>query len=628
MFPPEEPTVVLPAGNDGRAAGEATAVVSRDSAEPAAAEKVPSSGVSRSKPEKVAEGADAGSVVDTEPATAAAAAPPGAAEGASPGRQASGSDPSVPRLAEGIELLGEYEGSGFKEGRYLVKRSDGQMIQLTKLVYLLVENIDGRRDLEEIAARVSEGYGRKVSADNVKTLIDKNLYRDGIVVGPDGKVPELKKPDPLLQLKLRFTLVPPRAVNVIAGLLRPLFWPPVILAVLVGLVALDVWYFGIHGVGQGIRSTLYSPLTMLLLYALLVVSIGWHEFGHATACKYSGATPGKIGFGIYIIWPAFFTDVTEVYSLGKAGKVRTDLGGVYFNAIFSLAIGGVYFLTGFEPILTLILLQHLLIVYNFIPFLRLDGYFVMADSTGVPDLFGRIKPALSSLIPNRETPRKVSELKPRVRTVVTIWVLLVIPVLIGMFTMMVMSAPRVLSTTWDSLFVQRRQIASAMSGGNLAQAAVSGVQALMLILPVGGMSVTAFNVGKRTVSGLKNVYSKRPALGVALSMVAVAGLAFAGYILWPNGEYRPIQPGERWNVEEAVEAASEIDSGRPSLTEERQRELGGAPPVAPESEIDEPTTTSNEDSETGTEASPSPTSAFQEEEEDEAQASPSPNASP
>lgn len=642
MFPPEEPTALLSSNGGevpiGAARQPAGATRSRPSGEgPGGNEEQPESRSHRS-------GAEAEAAAPAAPAQdgAAGRGSKGPVEGNSaaaeeaPGRSGNGTGSphgtsagqdlvNVPRLADGLELQGEYEGSGFKEGRYLVKRSDGQMIQLTKLVYLLVEQIDGRRDLDEIARRVSQRYGRKVSADNVRTLIEKNLYRDGIVVGPDGKVPQLKKVDPLLQLKLRFTLIPAPAVNTIAGLLRPLFWPPVILAVLAGLVVLDIWYFGTHGVGRGLRDTLYSPLVMLLLYGLLVLSIAWHEFGHATACRYSGAKPGKIGFGIYIIWPAFFTDVTEVYGLGKKGKVRTDLGGVYFNAIFCLMTAGVYFLTGFEPILVLIVIQHLLIVYNFIPFLRLDGYFVMADSTGVPDLFGRIKPALSSLIPNRETPRKVSELKPWVRTVVTIWVLLVIPVLLGMFTMMVLSAPRVLSTTWDSLFVQRREISKAVSGGNLAQAAVSGIQALMLVLPVGGMSVTGFNVGKRMVSGLKSIYSKRPALGLALGGVAAAGLIFAGFILWPNGEYRPIQPEERWNFGEAVEAARQIDTGRPSLTEERQEELGGAPPLAPESEMDDEGT--EEQSETG--ATPSPSAAAEEEEEDTGTgATPEPTSSP
>ncbi len=520
-------------------------------------------------------------------------------------------------------LKGEFKGSGFKDGRYLVERRDGQIIQLTKLMYLVVENIDGVRSLDEIGERVSEEYGRTVSGDNVKTLIENSLIQDGIVPGPDGKVVELKRVDPMLRLKLRFTLVPARAVNVLAAMLKPLFWPPVIVAVLAGLVALDYWYFVIHGVGQGMRDTLYNPLTMLLLYALLILSVGWHELGHATACKYSGATPGKIGFGIYIIWPAFFTDVTDVYSVGKKGKVRTDLGGVYFNAIFSLAVGGFYFATGFEPILTLIVIQHLLIIYNFMPMLRLDGYFVIADSTGVPDLFSRIKPVLKSMKPGEETPKQVGELKKGVRRAVTTWVLLTVPVLIVVFTMLVIHAPRMLATSWDSLFVQKNTISEALSGGDIAQAIVGGIQALMLILPVGGMGVTALNVAKRSVKGIGNLYRTRPAAGMAVGVACVAGLVFAAYTLWPNGEYRPIQKGEKWTAGEAISKTKDIPSGRPALSEERQEELGGAPPVAPESTADD---TAPEEAGTS-EADPNATPAAESVGSD-SEPSPEPSASP
>ena len=46
-----------------------------------------------------------------------------------------------------------------------------------------------------------------------------------------------------------------------------------------------------------------------------------------------------MGAGLYIVWPAFYTDVTDAYRLGRGGRLRTDLGGIYFNAIFALAIG-------------------------------------------------------------------------------------------------------------------------------------------------------------------------------------------------------------------------------------------------------------------------------------------------
>src|SRR4051812_50131452 len=67
-------------------------------------------------------------------------------------------------LADGVELIGEYEGSGFKEPPLLARRADGQMIQLSRLLYLVAAASDGRRDAELVAAVVTEHYGRRGSA--------------------------------------------------------------------------------------------------------------------------------------------------------------------------------------------------------------------------------------------------------------------------------------------------------------------------------------------------------------------------------------------------------------------------------------------------------------------------------
>jgi putative peptide zinc metalloprotease protein len=39
-----------------------------------------------------------------------------------------------PQLADGIELIGEYEGSGFKQAPYIARRADGQVVQLAPLL--------------------------------------------------------------------------------------------------------------------------------------------------------------------------------------------------------------------------------------------------------------------------------------------------------------------------------------------------------------------------------------------------------------------------------------------------------------------------------------------------------------
>src|SRR2546423_942049 len=248
-----------------------------------------------------------------------------------------------PRPARGIDLIGRYEGSGFKEPPFIARRADGQVIQLAPLLYVMAELADGQRTNEEIAAGVSEAIERGVSADNVRQLIDERLRPLGVIAPADGSEPELQKADPLLALKLRAALVPERVVNAVTRIFKPLFFPPMIVLVLAGLVAMDVWLFFHHGIAQSLREVLYSPALLMMMLGLVILSAAFHECGHATACSDGGARPGAMGAGLFIAWPAFYTDVTDAYRLGKGGRLRTDLGGVYFNVVFMLAVVGAYF---------------------------------------------------------------------------------------------------------------------------------------------------------------------------------------------------------------------------------------------------------------------------------------------
>ena len=58
----------------------------------------------------------------------------------------------MPRLADGVELLGEYQDSGYRQPPSLVRRADGQVIQMSPLLYQLTCRIDGSRDAAAIAA--------------------------------------------------------------------------------------------------------------------------------------------------------------------------------------------------------------------------------------------------------------------------------------------------------------------------------------------------------------------------------------------------------------------------------------------------------------------------------------------
>src|ERR671915_123027 len=80
------------------------------------------------------------------PALASTDTPPPAAQPAA--------EPPL-RLAQGIELVGEYRDSGFKTPPWIVRRADGQVVQLPRLLYLIAEQADGRRSSQQIGRLVS-----------------------------------------------------------------------------------------------------------------------------------------------------------------------------------------------------------------------------------------------------------------------------------------------------------------------------------------------------------------------------------------------------------------------------------------------------------------------------------------
>jgi putative peptide zinc metalloprotease protein len=488
-----------------------------------------------------------------------------------------------------VELIGEYEGSGYKDPPSIVRRGDGQVIQLTNLLYLVAKQADGRRGYADIAEGVSDELGRRLTDDNVRFLIEEKLYPLGVLTGPSGEQPKVAKADPLLALRFRTAVIPERAANLVARMFSPLFLPPVVIAAVVGFAALDAWLFLHHGVAQGMRETLYQPQYILLMFGFIVLSAAFHEIGHAAGCAYGGAKPGKMGCGLYLAWPAFYTDVTDAYRLGRAARLRTDLGGVYFNALFCLAAFGGYALTGFEPLLLVIVVQHFEIAHQLLPVVRLDGYYIVADLTGVPDLFNRIKPILVSMLPWKKADERVTVLKRWVRMAVTVWVLAVVPLLLFQLFMLLIHLPRILGTAFDSLGKQVSAVGDAFGTGN-AWGGLSGiVQIMALSLPVAGILLMLWRIGSRLATGVWRRTEGKPVQRV-LAVAAGGALAVALGSAWlPADNYKPIQPGERGTVLDGVASVRALPTGRGPLA-----------PTGEARTVEEPLTPEPAGAETGT----------------------------
>jgi len=470
---------------------------------------------------------------------------------------------ATPRLAEGVELIGKFEGSGYKDPPYLARRSDGQVIQLPHILYLIAEAADGSTSIDAMAPRVSREAGRELAADDVAYLIEEKLKPLGVLRSTNGDGPELEKLDPLLALKFRTRVVPERVVRALTTPFLPLFWPVVVVAVIAGVAWLDRWLFFEHGIAQSVRQALYRPEYLLVILGLVIAAAAFHEIGHATACRYGGAKPGVMGVGLYLAWPAFYTDVTDAYRLGKRGRLRTDFGGIYFNLIFILGIAGVYRVTHTEALLLLIAVLHIEILHQLLPLLRLDGYYIVADLTGVPDLFTRIGPIFRSLIPGRGD-KRVRDLKPWVRAFVTIWVVLVVPLLLFNLSLLIIHAPRIYATAGSSLASLWHKIGRSFGAGNSMTGALAIIQFLVLLLPLVGIALLLYRLTTRTSRSAWRWSEGNP---VRRAIVAIAGALILAAILWawiPPRHYVPIRPGERGTFSEGVAAIRGLAPGNRS----------------------------------------------------------------
>ena len=255
--------------------------------------------------------------------------------------------PAPRRLAAGTELLGVYEAAAFTQPQFLLRRGDGQVIQLTRLLYLVAAALAAAPNATPavIAAAVAVELDRPVSADNVTYIIDHKLAPLGVIAADDPAAVPLTQARPmLLGLRFRARVVPARLHRGLSRALRPLFWPPVVAAVLAALVGYDIWLGATRGAAilGGVQTVILHPDELLAIIAISVAVGFFHELGHATAARYGGATPGVMGVGIYLMMPVFYTDVTDSYRLGRRGRLRTDLGGLYFNAIAILAAAALY----------------------------------------------------------------------------------------------------------------------------------------------------------------------------------------------------------------------------------------------------------------------------------------------
>jgi putative peptide zinc metalloprotease protein len=386
-----------------------------------------------------------------------------------------------PQRAPDVVLAGEMPDSSYASPQWLIQRG-GRYLQVSEVLYRIAEASDGTHTPEEIAVLVGAQTRRPVTGEDVRALVEQRLIPAGVLAGASGVTTAPSNgPSSPLQITLRATVVSGRVLAPFAWLGSGLYLPGIVIVALVATVVSRVWLYTQHGVGDAFARVIAEPWHLFLIGAIAVASALFHELGHASALRAAGGRARGMGIGVYLIYPVFYTDVTDSYRLSRWRRVLTDLGGFYFNLIFSLGVLAAYVLTHDETLLVAVTLVDLEILHQMIPLGRLDGYWLLADITGVPDFFSIALP-FARRVAGR--PGGLPRLKPAATAVVAIYLALILPALALFAWVVTHSLPRFAHAALASFLTQAERLEPALASHDLGAASSAVAQGILLTLPV------------------------------------------------------------------------------------------------------------------------------------------------
>jgi putative peptide zinc metalloprotease protein len=247
-----------------------------------------------------------------------------------------------------------------------------------ELVELLRE-FDGRKTVDQVIASAGSP-----SAKNLQRLIDTFLVPKGVLL--DTSRSTLPTRPERGSLRLRRPLLSSETVSRCARPLVPLLKNPIapVLLALILSTQLAFYAFSPHAFGLNLINTDGWQMTAAILVALFAALC--HEFGHAAALLRYGGTRTEIGLGLYLYFPIFYTDVSEVWRFPSRQRLVVDAAGMYFQSIISTLAIWILTYTRDVTWAYVVAFVNLSIYGAFNPFLKMDGYWLAADIFEIRDL--------------------------------------------------------------------------------------------------------------------------------------------------------------------------------------------------------------------------------------------------
>jgi putative peptide zinc metalloprotease protein len=282
----------------------------------------------------------------------------------------------------------------------------GRFHRLSPAAYHAVCLMDGRRSVDAIWRAISDKLGEEQPTQEDMVRLLSMLHGSDLLVGelpPDLDELALRSERQgrrALLMKLRNPLAlrmplfdPDRLLAATLPLVRPLFsvtglilWAALVLSGCV--VAAMNW----NALAGNIVDQAFSIQNVLLMIVLYPAIKAIHEFGHAYATKVWGGEVHEMGVMLLVLVPVPYVDATASSAFREPWR-RAVVGGAGILVEAALAAIAIIVWVNAEPGLVRAIAFNVALIggastilFNGNPLLRFDGYYVLSDLVGIPNL--------------------------------------------------------------------------------------------------------------------------------------------------------------------------------------------------------------------------------------------------
>lgn len=255
------------------------------------------------------------------------------------------------------------------DDKYVLSFSEKHHVKITQLAKVILDSFNGKRTLNDISSYL-QNSGLDFSVSDLHKFVDEILIPNSLLTGQK----EIKKKKSRVWLNI--PIIDSDKLHIIFDCLKVLFKKPIVIILCLLTIFCIAYNIFIVSFTNKLNGT---HINVIALLVVLCVSLVFHEFGHISSAYHYNIHAGKIGFGLYLIFPVLYVDMTNAWRLNNIKRVIVDFGGMYFQLLVLIPLT---IISIFSKDSTCTITCLNIIIYTFAnlnPLFKLDGYWILSD---------------------------------------------------------------------------------------------------------------------------------------------------------------------------------------------------------------------------------------------------------